>query len=170
MRSQKSSQKIVFALLIVLFVGLPAHGDEAPLATTAALNLSLSQQVQDAINQGVRLTFYSRFAKSQRWALWHRWQKKHRFSVTHHALSDHYLVKLDNHANANLFRSLDAAMDYIATQSVALLAAHTDTPEAYSIRTNINKYELPGPMRLNAFISPDWDLDTGWVAWQSDQS
>lgn len=138
---------------------------------TEQLNLSLSEDVQEAINHGVSLTFIAEFAQHQKWLFltWQDVQKEHRFVVTHHALSNRYMVQRNTQSKPYLFRSLGGAMDFITMQSLSLLDRYSDTQHSYSLRVSLSKYELPGPMRLNAFISSDWNLDTGWISWQSNQ-
>ncbi len=135
------------------------------------LNLNLSEEVREAINHGVRLTFICEFAQHRTWLFlaWQDIQKEHRFVVSYHALSSRYLVQQDSEQSAALFRSLDNAMDFITSRSLSLLDSYSDTQHSYSLRVSLSKYELPGPMRLNAFISSDWNLDTDWISWQSDQ-
>lgn len=137
--------------------------------STAKLNLSLSEDVQEAINHGVSLTFVCEFAKHQTWFFlnWQDIQKEHRFVLTHHALSNRYMVQRISQQKPSLFRSLGGAMDFITAQSLSLLDRYSDSQHSYSLRVSLSKYELPGPMRLNAFISSDWNLDTGWISWQS---
>lgn len=139
--------------------------------STAKFNLNLSEEVREAVNHGVRLTFVCEFAKDRSWLFlaWQDVQKEHRFVVSYHALSSRYLVQRDSEQSPSLFRSLDGAMDFITAQSLTLLDTYNDTQHSYNLRVSLSKHELPGPMRLNAFISGDWSLDTGWISWQSER-
>jgi len=65
-----------------------------------------------------------------------------------------------------MFRSLVEAIDYIKSESLILLGSYKKTNKLGQMRITLNRYELPGPMRLQAFISGDWDVDTGWMTWE----
>jgi len=43
------------------------------------------------------------------------------------------------------------------------------THSSQKMRLRLSKTKLPGPMRLTAFITSAWDLNSGWKSWQSDQ-
>ncbi len=76
------------------------------------------------------------------------------------------MVRKDQQDRQHIFRSLLEAVNFIQSESVTLLGAYTKTNEHGQMRIVLNKYELPGPMRLQAFISREWDIDTGWIKWQ----
>lgn len=130
------------------------------------IDLTLSDEVQSAINSGVALSINSAFAIRTSWWLFHTSSKPkyHHFSIQRHALSNRYIVKRDDLNTPHIFLSITEATNYIAAQSVMLLEFYHDTDNPYSMRLSLNKYDLPGPMRLNAFLSSEWELDTGWLS------
>ncbi len=141
----------------------------APLDTTKNIKIKLSDEIHQAINSGVGLSFTCQVAMRESFWLFaiSRKQKDHHFSLTRHALSNRYLVKQDKLDTPHIFRTISEATNYITFQSETLLEFYSDEQNPFSIRVFLNKFNLPGPMRLNAFISESWNLDTGWILWTS---
>lgn len=131
--------------------------------------ISLVGQAQEAVESGVALTFNCDFAMLKRvlFFSWAEQQHRHSFVVTHHALSNRYIVRQSDVPRQHSFRSLDASMNYLASEAQSLFEAYLKENPRYEIRLSLSKYELPGPIRLSAFLADDWDLDTGWVTWDS---
>lgn len=138
--------------------------------TDQGFTIILSEESQQAINNGVPLTFICEFAMQKKFAFftWSEAHDTHRFMVSRHALSNRYLVRLNKAQKPKIFASITQTMAYISRTSKQLFANYADQQSKYKMRLSLSKYELPGPMRLNAFISSDWDLDTGWIAWASE--
>ena len=66
----------------------------------------------------------------------------------------------------NNFSSANEATEFITNQSFKFLQSYTSNQgDDVSMRLALNKFKLPGPMRLNAFIAKQWDIDTGWISW-----
>jgi hypothetical protein len=155
---------------LMLFISNASSAQIKPSTTyDSAENFSfkLSTEAQDAIQNGVAISFRCLFAKRQ--TIWFIERssnvKEHRFSLMRHALSNRYIVKQDELDTPHIFRSLAEANNYIAVQTVLLLEHYNDSNNSYSLRLSLNKFDLPGPMRLNAFLSNAWDFDTGWILW-----
>lgn len=136
---------------------------------TGGFAISLSGQVQKAVENGVALTFNCEFGMINRFLFitWPYKTDQHQFVVTHHALSNRYIVHQDQQTKQHSFRSLRASMNYISSEAQRLFGEHLSRDPRYEIRLSLSKYQLPGPIRLSAFLSDDWDLDTGWVKWDS---
>lgn len=139
-------------------------------STTKRFDITLSDAAQKAVDNGVALTFVCEFANLKKFAFipWITERKQHRFVLTHHALSNRYIVRLDKIQTPNLFRSLAHAVDFMTEQAMELFDSHNEHSHQHHMRISLSKYELPGPMRLNAFISNEWDLDSGWIEWVSE--
>ena len=158
-----------FACLFLLLINVVSGPLQAAQVGVNGLVFSLSDEAQEAINNGVTLAFKCEFARRTSFGpiSVSRGKRNHRFEVLRHALSNRYIVKRDNLDTPHIFRTLSEATNYVADQALILLEFHDDAQNEYSMRLSLNKFELPGPMRLNAFISNAWDIDTGWLAWQS---
>lgn len=137
------------------------------------IKIILAKEVEDAIDGGISLTFECEFAHIDRFLFftWAEQVKSHRFVVTRHALSNRYLVQHKGRLAPRIFSSKYESMSYIAKRSMDLFLEyhvqdeHSDDPHAMRLR--LSKTELPGPLRLSAFITKEWDLDSGWTSWKS---
>jgi len=157
-------------MLVLLNCATTNAGENQIVKNNAhSFDISLSSAAQQAIDNGVALTFVCEFANLKRIAFlaWASERKQHRFVVTHHALSDRYIVRQDKLQTPHLFRSLAHAIDFMTEQANELFNSYYDHDDQHHMRISLSKYELPGPMRLNAFISSEWDLDSGWKKWAS---
>jgi len=134
---------------------------------TNSFVLELSNEAQEAINNGVSLTFDCDFAFRQSFWLFtlNKEIKQHQFRIVRHALSNRYIVHRDNLQRPHIFRSIDEATNFIVSQSMKLLKSYNETEKPFAMKLSLNKFALPGPMRLNAFISSAWTLNTGWIEW-----
>jgi len=139
------------------------------------LKIELSEDVQAAIDSGVSLTFENEFAHSENFFFIH-WRTnllKYRFVVTRHALSNSYLVQESNKVEPNIFSSTRESMAFISETALSHFSKYRSQPSHstsdHKMRLRLSKTKLPGPIRLTAFITSDWDLNSGWTSWQSDQ-
>jgi hypothetical protein len=139
------------------------------------LRIELSEKVEEAIDAGIALTFESEFAHIETFLFvsWAEQIKQHRFTVSRHALSNRYLVHHKQSLAPSMFRSKRESMSYIAEQTMTLFMKYHDqdihNTERHEMRLRLSIAELPGPLRLSAFINKEWDLDSGWNIWQSAQ-
>ncbi|NND00772.1 MAG: DUF4390 domain-containing protein [Gammaproteobacteria bacterium] len=162
------------ARLVILVIGLCISGtaistDADQDISSETLVIKLSSEAQDAVNNGVPLFFKCDFAVRRSYWFFSvsRSLKNHQFLLMRHAISNRYIVKRDSLDTPHIFRTITEATNYIAAQAVILLEFYDNAENRYSMRLSLNIFELPGPMRLNAFISSDWELDTGWMSWNS---
>lgn len=140
------------------------------------LKIVLSDEVQQAIDSGVSLTFENEFTRSRLFLFFH-WQSdtvKHSYTITRHTLSNRYLVHERNKMEPHIFSSTRETMSYIGETALRRFAEYrsqypASSEDIHRMRLRLSKTRLPGPMRLSAFIAKDWDLDSGWISWQSDQ-
>ncbi len=151
---------VVSAMFVIGFVNSKVPLDE--------LSIELSPHAQEAINNGVLLTIDCEFSSIKSVFLFDLTsnEKKHRFTLSRHTLSNRYIVKRDNLSTPHMFRSIPEATNFITAQSLILLESYTTYDSQRKMRISLNKFELPGPMRLQAFLQDKWDLDTGWLAWE----
>ncbi|MBL4672665.1 MAG: DUF4390 domain-containing protein [Arenicella sp.] len=177
---------VIFRMLVVLLAlsAVQIHSIGAANAQSISydsrgLKIELSDDVQAAIDSGVTLTFESQYAHAKRFIFfdWHTELAGHEFEVTRHTLSNRYLVYESNKVEPRIFSSTRETMTYISRASLSTFSKYIAKHQAqqlhllseYKMRLRLSKTKLPGPMRLTAFIASDWDLDSGWTSWQSDQ-
>jgi hypothetical protein len=166
--------RLLIGLAIILAKTTPTYSQETDGAEFRSssinkLNIELSEQAQDAINSGVALYFDSEYGiRNSFWLFSNlKARKSHKFMIKRHALSNRYVVKRVDLESPRIFRSIAEAVNYIAAQALMLLESYDDQQNEYSMRLSLSRFDLPGPMRLNAFASTAWRLDTGWITWQS---
>jgi len=164
---KRSSIKLTIqtALLIscvIVFSNSPPSFAQNISYDSTGLTIELSDDVQAAIDSGVSLTFENQFALAQNFFL-------HDFVVTRHSLSNRYLVHESNNVEPNIFSSMHEAMAHIGETALARFSNYHAQQQPHpssmhKMRLRLSKTKLPGPMRLK-----DWDLDSGWKSWHSDQ-
>ena len=161
------STRTLCVLLASACVMLFQTAGSAAKTSAEGFNIALSAEMQDAVNNGVPLYFKCEFAVRHSYWLFSisRKVKNHQFLLKRHALSNRYIVKRDGLDTPHIFRSTVEASNYIAAQAVMLMESYHDAENPYSMRLYLNIFELPGPLRLYAFVFDAWDLDTGWIAW-----
>lgn len=155
-------------LLITLSMSLLTAPALAETSSLENISLELSEEARTAVDAGVVLSFTCRYAIRDSW--WgisrERLVRTHRFTLTRHALSNRYIVKIGEGAPPHISRSTTEATNYIVANARKLLEAYSTPEHPYSMRLSIDKFALPTPMRLKAFVSNAWDLDTGWIVWK----
>lgn len=156
---------VVYLVTALIFVCLCMSGTVS--AAVGQVDLELPQEAQEAIDNGVTLVFETRYASTDKilFMSFRRQQHNHHFVIKRHVLSNRYIVKKDDLETPHIFRSIPAAMNFIAAQALVLLEFYHDEQQPIQMRLALDKFSLPGPMRLNAFIADAWDIDTGWVKW-----
>ena len=156
-------------LAIVMMICLSPDSAQANGTSLNEFSLELSDEAREAVNAGVTFSFTVDFAVLKSWGIFTRetQTKSHRITLLRHALSNRYIVKLDNKDMPHIFRSVAQALNFIAAQSRNMLELYSTPELLYSMRISLNKFELPTPLRLKAFLTPAWDIDTGWIKWAS---
>lgn len=173
------AERIKWAVLLLLSTAL-LDGYQIALAQNITydsngLKIELSEDVQAAIDSGVSLTFENQFAHTKNLLIiqWHTKFAQHDFVITRHTLSNRYLVHENNKVAPRIFSSTRETMAFISETALSYFSKYNSqqshTPYERKMRLRLSKTKLPGPMRLTAFIANDWDLDSGWTSWQSDQ-
>ncbi len=138
------------------------HSVEGPV-------IELSSHTLEAIDSGVSLTFKCDYAIIKKWLFmkWPEQRKKHQFVISKHALSDRYLVHIDDKATPYIFRSSSQGVAFIGKSAQNLFYEYVRQDPETQLRISLSKYELPAPIRLSAYTSKQWNFDSGWAAWKS---
>ena len=137
----------------------------------AQFDIKLSSGAEEAVRNGVPLVLdlQVQVVKTHTW-LWDSVDIEiiqHR-QIQYHALSESYLVKdLSNDTQGN-YRRLEDALRMAGTIQSLLLTEQTLDPELkYEIRLrgSLDIESLPTPVRLMAYVSSAWDMETKWYSW-----
>ncbi len=173
----------LFALLLLLSTASPAVSFEVYYAQVekigngyilnAKIKYPLTPRVNEALDNGVPITFQQNIelihsipVLGQFWQ-WKTtlWSAELRYELRYHALSKQYVMQsLDTQYQRN-FPSLDSALS--ALGSINLLNLPPEYLEdidniTLQIRSGLDLYALPTPMRPGALISKKWQLTSPW--------
>ena len=139
----------------------------------ANIKYPLTARVNEALANGVPITF------SQELELIHSipllgnywqwketiWTTKLRYELRYHALSEQYVMKALDTGHQRNFPTLGSALTALGTiKALNLPPEHiTDTDSLIlQIRSGLDLYALPTPMRPGALISTKWQLTSPW--------
>ena len=139
----------------------------------AEIKYPLTPRVTEAIANGVPITFLQQlelihstsiFGKYWQWKKT-LWSASLRYELRYHALSEQYILKdLDTEHLSN-FPSLDSALTALGTiDDLSLPPEHlTDTDSLIlQVRSGLDLYALPTPMRPGALLSNKWQVTSPW--------
>lgn len=138
---------------------------------SAQFDIKLSSGAEEAVRNGVPLVFdlQVQVVKTHTW-LWDTVDIEiiqHR-QIQYHALSESYLVKdLSNDSQGNYRRLEDALRMAGKIQGLLLTEQALDPELKYEIRLrgSLDIESLPTPVRLIAYVSSAWDMESKWYSW-----
>lgn len=132
------------------------------------LAYDFNEEILDALHNGVPLTLAieSRVQRARRW----RWphtlvHRRLEFTLSYHTLSGQYLVRRPQSSAPRSFPNLEAALasmriiEHWALSEQPLEAAEL----RYGVRVGLALDKLPAPLQLVAYVSPAWQIGSGWV-------
>ena len=139
---------------------------------TANIQYQLGKEIQEALDHGISLQIDIQLhARQQRDWIWDTTVKFKTLSylLEHHPLSGHYQVTNLNNYHRKHFQNLESAIEYIGSiRNIYLFNRSKLIPEKNyqaRIRSRLNIQNLPAPMRLLAYFSPEWNLACSWYEW-----
>jgi len=147
-------------------------GDESYLLN-ARMNINLNTGPKEALENGIPLVFEMQIQTLEK----HTWywdivvgEYKQARQVQLHALSRTYLVKdLDTGATRSYLKLDDALQAAGFLHNFPVLDyERMKEGQSYSVRLrcNLDIEALPTPVRLLAYVSSAWDMDSEWYQWQ----
>lgn len=133
--------------------------------------VNLSSGALEALENGVPLVFelQVQVVKTHPWF----WdvvdiERNQNRQIQYHALSRSYLVKdLDAGTQGNYRRLKDALQAAGAIKDLLLADQELEQGRGYKIRVrgSLDIESLPTPVRLLAYVSSSWDMDSEWYTW-----
>jgi len=143
------------------------------LVVNAVFDLTLTEETERAVNQGVPLVVLMEFAVIEDGWLWERRRVRYqsRSRLRYHALSDHYIVDVAGSEEFETFRSLNDALKHIGTVKALVLDWSSFTrgrvrPGEIDVRSRLDINALPAPLRPTAYLSGEWQLGGDWTRWR----
>lgn len=147
----------------------------------ATISYPLTPRVQEALENGVPITFFQEIQLLDRtpllwdWWQWDEiiWTTEIRYELRYHDLSQQYMLHSLDAANHRNFTTLASALNAMGDiTSFILPPSFTKSTDRtiLRLRSGIDLTALPSPMRPGAMISSKWDLNSDWfeAIWPSD--
>ncbi|MFN2309620.1 MAG: DUF4390 domain-containing protein [Gammaproteobacteria bacterium] len=139
----------------------------------ADIDFQLSAAAQEALQNGIPLVLEVeiRVERPREWV----WPDtvatlSQRYRLQYHALSDRYVVHNLNTDQRQSFAHLDQAQAALGRlRDFPLLdrrLLQADAPYQVKLRAGLVIEALPTPIRLWAYASEQWRLDSAWYIWQ----
>ena len=127
-----------------------------------------TEPLQQAVDHGVTLQIVTEFGLPKE-----NWYgrdfvllKEIRYYLSRNALSGRYVVYQQDRDETRTFPSQIEALRHISIPPIVLIPmADLEGAENLAVRTFVDTYKLPSPLRLQAFFSRRWSLDTDWTLW-----
>ncbi len=147
---------------------LQISSNDSNLQIITKLNLVFTEPLTQAVDHGVTLELVTEFGIPRE--RWYGRQieslKELRYFLSRSALSGRYVIYQQDRDETRTFPSLTKALEHISIPPI-LLVPTTDVLNAddLAVRTYVDTYKLPSPLRLQAFFSQRWSLDSGWTLW-----
>lgn len=138
----------------------------------ARIDYRLTQEVQEALNNGVPLTLQVELVVEKVWRGF--WEpsplaRTLRYQIRYHALTELYRVVDMQTGEEQSFVTRDAALYALGEIGDMLLVKRSElTPgEAYQLRlrADLEIESLPLPLQPLAYLGRGWRLTTGWTQW-----
>ena len=149
-----------------------AWSDAGMQMLDARFAIRLSSGAREALENGVPLVLelQVQLVETHKW-FWDSVEVDltRRRQLEYHALSRSYLVKNLNTGTQGNYRRLEDALLAAGTiQNLVLTDAPLQPEQRYIVRLrgSLDIESLPTPVRLLAYVSSAWDMQSEWYAWQ----
>ncbi|MCZ7598898.1 MAG: DUF4390 domain-containing protein [Gammaproteobacteria bacterium] len=143
------------------------------IVTEAQLDSALSDAVVDAIDKGIEIRIVAELRLIRvRPRIWDEvigeWRTG--FRLKYHDLSSTYVLVDERTGELEPFSTIRDAMDSLAELTITLPVVTETLPQTRhgyraSLRIDIDRDELPPPLKLVTEISPEWKLGSRWTEW-----
>lgn len=148
------------------------HLAEEVYVLNARISYRLNPDMLEALESGVPLTVRLdvEIARPRQW-LWDETFTTllQRYQVQYHALTQQYMVKNLNSGIQYGFPTRQGSLEALGEISdLPLLDKRLLDPGAHymaRLRAGLDVESLPGPLRLLAYVSPQWRVQSEWYTW-----
>jgi hypothetical protein len=138
----------------------------------ARVDFQLSDEANEALDSGVKLTFKLQIELSRVRRFWTNPEVANltqSYQLQYHALSDRYLVTSLNSGEQDGFSTLFSALNnvgrIIALPVIDAALVDPDSRYEIAIMAVLDQERLPGPLRLVAFWRDGFSLESDWYTW-----
>lgn len=149
-----------------------ARVDDGRLELATRFRLQLPATLQDAVQQGVPLTFRLEFelTRPRLYSLYYNWfgsSASLSYKLSYYRLTNSYRVSMGSLSNS--YNSLNEALASVGLISGWRVLDVSDWTRSDQeriggrVRLLLDTSELPRPFQLGALGSSDWSLSSGWT-------
>lgn len=150
-----------------------SHLAEEVYVLNARISYHFNPDVMEALESGVPLTVRLdvEIARPREW-LWDETLTTlvQRYQLQYHALTQQYLVKNLNSGIQYNFPTRQGSLEALGEISdLPLLDKRVLDPATHytaRLRADLDVESLPGPLRLLAYVSPQWRVQSEWYTWE----
>ena len=135
---------------------------------TVNADVRLSEPMAEALNNGVDLVLEWELELREPGRLWGTTlaADRHALNLSYHSLSRRYLLTgLDEPRNFASLASLLAAVGRTSTLVAITPPENQGANSTWRIRARLDRSGLPPPLRLPAWVSPAWRVQSDWYEW-----
>lgn len=138
----------------------------------ADLSYELGNDTIAALKSGIPLTFYIQIEFTRPKFLFDKKvvRVSQAMQLEHHPLSNQYVLINRITGDQQSFESLDDALTQLGKVKNLPVAEQKKVPDdselTGKIRTGLDISSLPTPMRLQAWLSSEWRISSGWYKWK----
>ncbi len=147
----------------VITINLNEQGDD--LLIEPKLNFSTSQDIKEAIDNGIRVQFIIKAQLYEPYAWWFDEIIEHTkitLEVSYFTLGKLYLVKNKNTTDQLGFNEYEQVWENIEKMMTFRYNLSLAKDKWFKLRIMLDKGALPTAMQLPVLFDPNWDVNTPW--------
>lgn len=133
---------------------------------TGEQKLSLSSEARNALVHGVPLTIELELKVREKLSRSRVGEARTRYEIRYLPLSDHYQLSIPGGSDVMTFPRLRHVLAELSRLDIAVETGSLPSG-SYELlaRIRLDEQNLPPPMRLPVFLSPEWRHDSKWTSW-----
>ena len=137
------------------------------------MELTLSEQAELAVENGVPLVVLTEFALIRSGLIWDQVLSEHHNGqlLRYHSLSGRYVVENLDVEEVDTYESVAEALESMGVLRSLVFTVPESVPPDWreytlAVRSRLDINRLPAALRPLAFFSPSWQLSSDWTTWQ----
>lgn len=134
------------------------------LLVTPQFKLELSEEIEEAINSGIIITFVFQAKLMDEVSWWFDRSvssKIQTFKLRYFSLSRQYELNNISNKNIQTFVTLDLLLNHLGTKTQFSFSP-SSTADYIETRLFLDKQALPSTMQLPIVFDPDWNINSDW--------
>jgi hypothetical protein len=146
--------------------------DHGVLLLSAHIQYPVNDRIRSALQDGVTLDFDLDVAINRHRRLWFNATELEmtlRRELTYHAVTNRYVLRVEEAAEQQSFPTLDAALEKLGhVEDLPILVQsqlHDDGPWEVAVRAGMRRGHMPDALRALLFWTDDWHRTSYWYTW-----